>query len=168
MKQEKNFFIILVVVILIVIGVMLLKAPGKSSKPPAIALNSGAKIEMPLKFADLGSMKVSEEKFADFEIKNSGTQPLKIFRVFTSCDCTFAKIFINGKESPEFNMEMHSPMEALRWQGEVLPSATATLRVIYKPLIMPVFGPIERSVMFSTNDPDQKQVQVDIKAIISK
>lgn len=170
MKEETRIFTTLFVIVIIIGGLMILfSSKSKQNQNQArVQLNPQAKIEIPLKSADLGNMKVSDEKSADFEIKNTGTQILKIYRIFTSCDCTFAKIFINGKESPEFNMEMHNTPEAARWEGEVMPNATATLKIIYKPAVMPVFGPVERSVILSTNDPNNQQVQFDIKALVVK
>lgn len=130
--------------------------------------NSLAKIEVLEKIADLGTMKINEEKYYDFKIKNVGQDNLKIYQVGTSCNCTFAKIFINGQESPEFNMPMHNSISAMRWVGEILPGNEATVRLIYKPYIMPVFGNVERSVIFKTNDPSNPKVELMIKTFVTK
>lgn len=162
-------FIAFVIVIVIIGGLAYLASKQqKTENIPPIVSDTQAKIEVPVKSADLGQMNVKDEKFYDFEIKNIGTASLIIYRVFTSCDCTFAKVFIGNKESPEFNMEMHSPPEALRWQGEILPNQKAILRATYKPAVMPVFGPVERAIIFSTNDANNQQIELSIKAEVSK
>lgn len=127
-----------------------------------------AKIVVSEKFADLGEMKLNEEKYYDFKIKNVGQDILKIYQVGTSCNCTFAKVFIDDKESPEFNMPMHNSISAMRWVGEVLPNKEATIRLIYKPYIMPVFGKVERSVIFKTNDQSNPKVELKIKVFVTK
>ncbi|MEK7673868.1 MAG: DUF1573 domain-containing protein [Patescibacteria group bacterium] len=168
MNQDTKIVATIFILIIVIGGVIFLSSKGQVKKPEQVVLNPEAKLEISKKVADLGNMKVSDEKSADFEIKNNGSSTLKIFNVFTSCDCTFARVLINGKESPEFNMAMHMPPDALRWAGEILPNATATIRAIYKPAVMPVFGLVERNIMFSTNDPSNKQVELTIKASVSK
>lgn len=150
------------------------------NKAVKVPVNSQAKIEIPVVRADLGQMKVQEEKYAEFKIKNIGSSPLKIYRVFTSCMCTFAKIFLKNPNSysefsgfnwvwsPAFSMQMHNSAEALRWQGEIQSQETAIVRVIYKPALMPVYGPVERSVVFSTNDPKNQQVELIVKAFVQQ
>lgn len=113
---------------------------------------------------DLGKMKVEEEKTTTFTINNTGNSLLRIWNVATSCDCTFAKININGQETPEFNMPGHMSSSLRNWLGEVPVGQKAILEVTYRPKIMPVTGPVSRSVSFSTNDPKNPKVEVTISA----
>lgn len=113
------------------------------------------------KFSDLGIMKVNEEKGANFTIENSGTKPLQLFNVTSSCGCTVGKITIGGKVSPEFGMHSKS-----KWTGELPPGAKAAVEVIYRPYIMPVKGEVTRDVYISTNDPDNKLLTFTVKAIV--
>jgi hypothetical protein len=130
--------------------------------------NSLARLELSEKFGDLGEMKVNEEKYYDFKIKNIGSENLKIYQIGTSCNCTFAKLLTNGEESPEFNMPMHNSIALMRWSKEIPSGGEAILRVIYRPSIMPVFGQVERSVVFKTNDPQNQKVEVGIRAFVTK
>ncbi len=50
------------------------------------------------------------------------------------------------------------------WLGEVPVGNKAVLTVIYRPSVMPVNGPITRQVTFSTNDPNNQEVEVGIAA----
>ena len=81
--------------------------------------------------ADLGDMKVSDEKSYDFIISNSGKKPLQLSKVSTSCGCTIAQIIIDGKISPEFGMHSNS-----NYIAEVQPGKKTTITTIYKPYII--------------------------------
>ena len=110
-------------------------------------------------FSDLGLMKVKEEKGAKFEIVNSGSKPLQLFNITSSCGCTVGKITIGAKTSPEFGMHSKS-----KWMGEINPGNSAYIEVIYRPFIMPVKGEVTRDVYVSTNDPDNKLLTFTVKA----
>lgn len=117
------------------------------------------KTEAKTTFFDLGKMKVSEDKSADFTIKNVGKKPLQLSRVSSSCNCTFGQIIIDGKESEFYGM--HSVSE---YAGEILPGKTGAIRVIYRPYIMPVYGVIDREVYVETNDPENPQLVFKVRA----
>lgn len=109
--------------------------------------------------SDLGNMKVKDEKSADFTIENKGIKPLSLFKISASCDCTFGQVTIGEVKSPEFTMHAKNP-----WVGTVDPGKKATLRVIYRPFIMPVKGPVTRDVYVSTNDPANSRLTFTVKA----
>lgn len=113
---------------------------------------------------DFGSMKVSDEKTATFTITNASDSTLRIWGVSTSCDCTFARITIDGNQTGEFNMPMHMNTTLKNWIGEVAAGKQAILNVTYKPSVMPVQGAVSRQVNFSTNDPKNPEVQVSVAA----
>ncbi|EKE04671.1 MAG: hypothetical protein ACD_20C00025G0002 [uncultured bacterium] len=112
-------------------------------------------------FSDLGNIKVKDEKSAEFTIVNKGTKPLSLFKVSSSCDCTFGQITINGMKSPEFTMHSKNP-----WTGTLDLGEKATLSVIYRPFIMPVKGAVTRDVYIQTNDPQKSKLTFTIKAFI--
>ncbi len=134
---------------------------GKDSSPKREALGT-ATLAIDKKSEDFGSMKVSDERTANFTITNTSDSVLRMWNVKTSCDCTFAKIVINGKETGEFSMHAGGPLG--NWIGEIPAKQTALLKVIYRPSIMPVQGPVSRQVNFSTNDPANADMQVSISA----
>lgn len=147
--------------LVIIVGALLLSGRNQPVNPQSLgkATMTIDKLEV-----DLGQMKVDEEKSALFTINNSGNSSLYLYNVATSCDCTFATLTINNKETPEFNMSMHMPQSLQNWLGEVPSGQKAVLKVIYRPKVMPVTGPVTRSVSFSTNDPKNAKVEVTIKA----
>ena len=120
------------------------------------------KVEAKTTFSDLGKMKVSEDKSANFKIKNIGQKPLQLNNITSSCNCTFAQVVINGKESDLFGMHNISD-----FAGEVLPGKEAIIKVTYRPSIMPVYGPVEREVYVSTNDPENPKLIFKVKATVN-
>lgn len=110
---------------------------------------------------DLGTMKVSDERSADFTVKNTGTMPLSIFNISSSCGCTAGVVTINGNKSPEG--AMHSKSD---WIGSVNPGDQAVVTVIYRPSVMPVKGAVSRSVYVETNDPASPKLTFTVKAYI--
>ena len=111
--------------------------------------------------ADLGTMNVKDEKKADFSIENTGTKPLQLFDIKSSCDCTYGKLIIDGKSSPEFTMHSKS-----NWVGILDPGRTAVLSVVYQPFLMPVKGPVTRDVYIQTNDPEKPLITFTVKAVV--
>lgn len=108
---------------------------------------------------DMGSIKVSEQKSADFEVKNIGKKPLQLYNISSSCGCTVGKIISGDKESPEFGMHTTS-----NYVAEVSPGKTVKVRVIYRPYIMPVYGVVTREVYITSNDPENSKLTFKVKA----
>jgi len=120
------------------------------------------KVEAKTTFSDLGKMKVSEDKSANFKIKNIGQKSLQLSNVSSSCNCTFGQVVINGKESELFGMHNVSD-----FAGEVLPGKEAIIKVTYRPSIMPVYGAVEREVYVTTNDPGNSKLVFKVKATVN-
>lgn len=112
-------------------------------------------------FFNLGEMKVSQQKEAIFSLKNSGSKPLQLFNISSSCDCTVGQIVYEGKESQEFGMHA-----AGDYALEILPQKEAKVKVIYRPYVMPVYGKVEREVYVSTNDPENPKLVFKVEAFV--
>lgn len=147
--------------VVIIIGAAIVL--GKDTTPKREQLGT-AQVLVATRSADLGTMKVSDERSAEFTIANTSDSVLRVWNVTTSCNCTFATITINGTQTGEFSM--HAGGQLKNWIGEIPPGTSATLKVIYRPSVMPVSGPISRQVNFSTNDPKNPEMQVGITAIV--
>lgn len=115
---------------------------------------------------DAGNMKVSEERVAEFTLRNMGLRPLSLSRLRTSCMCTFGEIIIGNIKSPEVNMEMHNTAAARDWQASISPGETAIARITYRPRLMPVEGLVERYFSFETNDPLRPNIELALKAFV--
>lgn len=142
----------------IIIGAVLVM--GKDNSPKRDNLGT-ASMSIDKTSEDFGNIKVTDERTANFIITNTSTNILRIWNVKTSCNCTFAKIVINGTETPEFSMHGGGNPN---WIGEIPAGMTTQLVVIYRPKIMPVNGPVSRQVTFATNDPKNENVEVSVKA----
>lgn len=147
--------------VLIIVGAVAVM--GKDTRPKREDLGKAA-MTIDKTSEDFGSMKVSEDKTATFTITNTSNATLRMWGVATSCDCTFATVVIDGKETGEFNMPMHMNATLKNWIGEVPAGKNATLKVTYRPSVMPVQGPVSRQVSFATNDPKNSEVTVSVSA----
>lgn len=108
---------------------------------------------------DFGPMDLKEIKTKEIELKNTGSQPLIISDMITSCDCTFVQLVGAGKESPRFSMRRDT-----KWRGEIAAGKTALLKITYEPKLMPVQGRVSRTIIFKTNDPVNPNVNISFTA----
>lgn len=158
--------IALFVLILAAVGASVVLLRGGTGKSPTASGGDNPLLEIEKLEVDLGKMSVQEERIAEISLANTGTGPLKISRVRTSCMCTSAVLVLGGLESPEFNMEMHNSPAVNAWVGTLGPSERGVLRIIYRPYKMPEPGGIERFVLFETDDPAHRKVQVRMTAFV--
>ncbi|OGC92885.1 hypothetical protein A3D85_00950 [Candidatus Amesbacteria bacterium RIFCSPHIGHO2_02_FULL_47_9] len=100
-----------------------------------------------------------------FEIKNSGSKPLKLANVKTSCMCTTAKLIVKSGNSPIFRMHQVSD-----WQGTLEPGETAQLEVNFDPTFHGPSGtgPIERIISVETSDPAKSNIEFNLKGVVIK
>ena len=164
MRRFDPFILTIVIISILVIagGIFFaFKVTGKPLETYSASDSERPQIEVDTKLRDLGQMKVSDIKSADFIIKNIGQKPLQITNISTSCNCTFAQIEIDGKKSPRFSMHQNPA-----WTGEIAPQKEAKLIAIYEPSLMPVQGSVERNVLFTTNDPQNPNVSLKLTATV--
>ena len=164
MKRFDPFILgIIFFMILVLFGgiIFAFKESGKSIRTYSADDRDRPIVELSVISQDLGQMKVSDIKSADFIIKNSGTKPLIINNISTSCDCTFTQIEIDGKTSPRFSMHKNP-----NWIGEIRSGKEAKLTTIYEPSIMPVKGAVIRNVFFTTNDPQNQNISLTVTATV--
>lgn len=152
------------------IGVLIIIAIIAQSQTNAVSVSTPDPSAMPElnvsdTFADFGTMRVDEERSKDILITNTGKGPLILSRVRTSCGCTIAELTMKGRMQ-SFNMEMHNSLALRSWTGSLAPGESAALKAIYRPSIMPVQGPVERTVFFDTNDPKHRTVSITLRALV--
>lgn len=145
----------------IIVGAVILLGNDKSPKRESLGT---ASMTIDKTFEDFGAMKTAEEKTAVFTITNTSDSILRLWGVSTSCNCTFASVVIGDVTSGEFNMPAHMNAGLKNWIGEIPAKQTASLKVTYKPKVMPVIGIVTRQTRFSTNDPKNAEVEVSVKA----
>ena len=103
---------------------------------------SRAKAEAAIREYDFGTIKKQNGNvYADFAIKNTGTDTLTIGDIITSCGCTVATIDTTT----------------------VAPGKTATVRVVFDPNFHEEpQGRFSRSVFIPTNDPASPEIELKI------
>jgi hypothetical protein len=163
--SAKTIVIGLLVCIALIVGFAFITTAGQKPKP-ATASYSPTDNEKPIAEAnltsvDLGEINLKDIKQQDFTLTNTGTKPLQIIKVTTSCGCTSGQIIYNGQTSKEYSM--HSPSDFVT---EIAPGGSATVRLTYRPATMPVYGPVERAVYVSTNDPANPNLVFSVKASV--
>jgi len=112
---------------------------------------------------DMGTIKVSDTKEKEFMIKNSGTKPLLLSEVSSSCGCTTGQIVYKGELSKKFSMHNQDDYVA-----QIEPQTSAVVKVVYMPFTMPVYGAVSRQVFMNTNDPNKPKLEFTIKANVEK
>jgi hypothetical protein len=127
----------------------------------------GATLAIDREEAELGVLTLDDVGRAEFRLKNTGTEPIEISQVRTSCMCTFAEITLQAGKSPEFNMAMHNDAAANGWKGVLEPGEEAVVTVIYKPALMPVEGSVARNVKFATTDARNPVVELGVHATVN-
>lgn len=113
---------------------------------------------------DLGEMAVNDEKSADFTFRNTSKTKMSLGSFETSCNCTMASVKIGSTTSPMFNMKAHMSVSEANWSGELDPGETATINLMYKPALMPVYGPVERYATFKINN--SKEIRLTVSATV--
>lgn len=130
-----------------------------------VEMAEGAKVEVMETAWDWGEIGINDGKVEkEFEVKNIGSEILKLFNVATSCMCTTAQ-FVDGEPSPEFGMHTKSS-----YVKKIAPGESAKIRVVFDPLFHGPegIGPITRQVTMMTNDPDESQISFMLTAVVRK
>lgn len=162
MKKGDPIVIGIVIITLIIISGIFwasLRAQGPSIAQYKITDLDRPKLTLSATNFDFGQMALKETRTKEIELKNTGSKLLIISDVFTSCDCTFAQLVSEGKESPRFSMRRN-----INWHGEITAGKTALLKITYEPKIMPVQGKVRRTIVFKTNDPANPNVNINFTA----
>ncbi|MFA6004984.1 MAG: DUF1573 domain-containing protein [Patescibacteria group bacterium] len=117
------------------------------------------KVEANSVFKNLGEISVSDVKKQDFSFKNTGTKPLQILGISSSCGCTTGQLIYKGTTTKPYSMHAQSGFIT-----NIAPGESAIVRLVYRPATMPVYGLVEREVYVTTNDPLNQKLVFSIKA----
>jgi len=128
--------------------------PGDLEKP---------KLEFNNQMIDFGKIKLSDIVSWEVSVKNIGTKNLILSDFTTSCGCTTIQVIDDEQKSPKFSLHNKKV-----WQKEIAPNSSITIKIEYIPNNMPVFGEVARTAYFRTNDPDNLELQINIKAFVEK
>ncbi|OGY18084.1 MAG: hypothetical protein A3F04_01405 [Candidatus Chisholmbacteria bacterium RIFCSPHIGHO2_12_FULL_49_9] len=163
MKDSKIIIGIVLASVLVLFGGIFLAT--RAQKVPTIASSNSVKAQVDETSFSWGTISMKDGKVQkEFTIKNGGSGTLQLINVQTSCMCTEAQVEIDGKLSPFFGMHQNSS-----WVGEVAPSKTATLSVIFDPAFHGPqgVGQITRLVSLETNDPSLQKLEFTLSADVT-
>lgn len=162
---EKNFIIGIVIFTIAVLGGGIILA-AKIATGARVETNSSAQAKVPEATFDWGKVGIAAGNVEkDFVIENTGSAPLKLFNVKTSCDCTTARLSQGAATSPIFGMHTSS-----NFVMEVPPGQKAILKVIFDPAYHgpDAVGPVTRQITVQTNDPGRGILTFLLTAVVTK
>lgn len=139
-------------VIVAVAGLIIVAQPGASTSAPAAAqaattTGSDGYLAAVRKKYDFGTISMARGKVTyRYPIRNVGTDPLEVRKLYTSCMCTTAALVKNGKVSEAYGMPGHTAIPSINIP--IAPQEQAYVEVVFDPAAHgPAgVGPIERVV----------------------
>ena len=161
--MNKVIIVCAIVGLAVLSGIYFVRLSADTASPSSS--NQDSEFSLDQETFNFGQMAVSDEKTARFVLKNTGQAPLTLKEFETSCNCTFARVRTPSSESPEINMRAHA-LQAFAWKATLNPGEEAEIFVTYKPSIMPVYGLVQRSLLFKTSDPEKPKVELKVIAVV--
>lgn len=163
--SAKTIILLTIGFFVMLFGMAFLATRGQKPDPATLSYKKEdadrPKAEVLTSLIDIGEMKVDEIKEVSFQLKNIGSKPLQILNINSSCNCTFGQIIYKDLTTKQFGMHKQSG-----YVTDVASGDSATVKVIYNPSIMPVYGNISRDVYVSTNDLDNPKLTFTIKTVV--
>ena len=165
LSTEKKVIIGIIIFTLFILGGSIYVL-GSGESAQAITMTQEAKADVAQKQFDWGNINYDGPKTTKvFAIKNSGTKPLQLTKIKTSCHCTTAQLSIDDNKSPLFGMSASAP-----WVGTVAPGKEAHLEVVFDQTFHGPsgIGLVERFVNVETNDASQPKIDFSLTGIVIK
>ncbi len=179
MKKETPKLIVYFVAVAAVVLLIAWSSAGRGgNNPPDDSSNGSSSADL----SSAGNL-ISEENNFDFktismangkvshrfELKNSGVEPLKIKKVYTSCMCTVASVIdAAGTTYGPFGMPGHDGLssETISVNG----GESIIVEAVFDPAAHGPqgVGKIKRVVYLDTNSVDQPQIQITFSAEVVK
>ena len=138
--KNKKIIISIIVLALLAGGLLVLGRPSAEDGTPAVLSTegvAGGQIVVGSLTAsegsfDFGSISMARGKVARvFRIANSGTDPITIQKIYTSCMCTTADLIIGDREFGPYGMPGHGMLPSINAVLE--PAAEGNIRVVFDP-----------------------------------
>jgi len=166
MKNKSTIYAIIAVVF---VGVLIFIASDgrQPDKNGIVSVASASAFSVVDNKFDFGTIAMKDGKVThDFEVKNTGSEPIVINKVYTSCGCTEASASdAQGNKYGTFGMQGHRGL-VLNTNIEVKPGESATVTGIFDPA---AHGPqgtglARRMIYLETNSKETPKVQLDFSA----
>lgn len=166
MAADKKIILFSILATIIVISVGIVWVSSVTNTPTVSASTHAKATTIDPTSSDWGQIAMFKGPVSKvFRIKNTGTDPLKVFNIRTSCHCTTAQLTTVTDESPLFKMDSVSS-----WVGIVAPGKEAKLTVVFDPAFHgpDAVGPINRFVEVETNDSTLPKITFTITGNVYK
>jgi hypothetical protein len=161
--MDKKIVVGIVLGILSLLGGTIFLAT-KVSSSAEVEMARGAKVELNETAWEWGEIGINDGKVEkEFEIKNTGSEVLKIYNIATSCMCTSA--MFTDDTSHVFGMHTKSG-----YVKEVPAGESTKIKVVFDPLFHGPdgVGPIGRQVTMMTNDADNGSLSFMLTATVRR
>jgi hypothetical protein len=153
--------------VVVIGGLVVVARPGAVSAPPEqvqAAAPSGPRTPGQLRAIrtryNFGTVSMARGKVTTvFRIANTGSDPVVIRKLYTSCMCTTAALVKNGKSSDAFGMAGHTPIPTI--DVPLTSKDDAAIEVVFDPAAHgPAgVGPIERVVTVENSAGEPLELQ---------
>lgn len=173
MKKETKKIIYWGLGILILIGVLILMPSGgdKANKSTEVSVSSASTLSVVENDFDFGSIMMQDGEVShNFEVKNEGTEPVQIGRVYTSCACTTAYIIdSSGQEVGKFGMLGHKGLRTSA-DVEIAPGESVMVKAVYDPEFHGPSGVglADRSIYIESNSSKSPKLELSFRAMVTR
>ena len=154
------------IIVFVVVGFFLLNGGGGNSSTKTVSASTLESLES---YYDFGTISMGNGDVAKlFEVKNTGTEPVAIEKVYTSCMCTTAKITdAEGNTYGPYGMPGHVSYDSSKI--EIRGGETATVEAIFDPA---AHGPSgiglnQRVIYLETNSAQTPKVELKFAATVT-
>ena len=167
-KQTKNLITSVIVTVLVIGGGIGLMKLGNDGSGADFSVFSASVLAAYEGNFDFGTIAMNDGVVKhQFEVKNEGTEPVTIGKVYTSCMCTTASIIdARGEQYGAFGMPGHSVSSLA--DVTVNPGESITVETVFDPA---AHGPsgvglAQRSVYLETNSQTSPKIELTFRAMV--
>ena len=139
---------------------------GATDNQPAA---TGALLSAPEESFDFGTISMSAGKVTrKYALKNSGSSPVNVTKLFTSCMCTQASIATQNDRKGPFGMQGHGG-SIPKINLEIKPGETAEVETVFDPAAHgPTgVGKVRRVVYVETDSSETPEIQLSFEANVT-
>lgn len=140
--------------------------PRNNNNKQASVKNSAGSLSAEENSFDFGTVSMQAGKVNHaFKIKNSGSAPVTLEKLYTSCMCTTALLRVNDKEFGPYGMPGHGFIPKINY--ELKPGEETTIEAVFDPAAHgPAgVGKISRTIILEQND--SKSLELNFSALVT-
>lgn len=140
----------------------------RSSPTAAQSEWSASTLETQETFYDFGTISMAAGPVRrSFALLNTGTEPIAITKIITSCMCTKATLKYGGRSFGPFGMPGHGAVPSVR--QEIMPGETAEIEAVFDPAAHGPAGTgaIRRIVTIETNSQTKPKLELSFAANVT-